>query len=116
MFSRENPLLLLAIASFLILQSACASFSQNRDYDAIREEARRAPVSLGFRDVRLGMQMNDVQQAWGTPSRVESAGDPSLGNERWTYHESPLGRQSLSGSRMVYFENGRVVGWETAQN
>lgn len=56
-------------------------------------------------DILFGMSKDDVSSSWGTPLRVEVAGNPSYENERWLY--------KLNGaSKYVYFESGKVEGWE----
>ena len=65
-------------------------------------------------DLTLGMTQDLVRKSWGDPDAVEHSGNPMYKNERWKYtRESP----SLNGykreRRFVYFEGGRVVGWET---
>lgn len=64
-------------------------------------------------DITVGMSKDAVKESWGEPEVVEVAGSPIYGNERWKYQEyvsSPEGY--LSETRLVYFEGGRVVGWE----
>lgn len=65
-------------------------------------------------DIFLGMPMERVKQAWGTPRRVEVAGNPELLNQRWIYPDGPFERFG-SNARIIYFERGRVVGWEVAK-
>ena len=55
--------------------------------------------------VSMGMSKGEVETTIGKPSRVEVAGNPSFENERWLY--------SVNGaSKYIYFEAGRVEGWE----
>jgi hypothetical protein len=55
--------------------------------------------------VSMGMSKADVMNTFGRPSRVEVAGNPSNENERWLY--------SVNGAtKYIYFESGRVEGWE----
>lgn len=66
------------------------------------------------KDIAVGMTQELVKKSWGEPNQVETSGNPIYKNERWKYiREIP----SLSGykreRRYVYFEGGRVVGWET---
>jgi hypothetical protein len=77
--------------------------------------ARARAVSFGRqnRDVVLGMDMRDVLGVWGEPTDIERAGLPEHGNERWIYSTGLQSRWSLREARVVYFEAGRVVGWET---
>ncbi len=54
-----------------------------------------------------GMDKNKVLQVLGQPRQVDYAGDPRYENERWGYATNDLGT-----TRYIYFENGRVDGWE----
>ncbi len=65
-------------------------------------------------DVVLGMSKDAVLKSWGDPENIEVAGNPDFGSERWVYTHfegSPEGYQKQE--RMIYFERGKVVGWET---
>lgn len=68
---------------------------------------RRVKRAISTRDVVLGMTRKEVAESWGSPAQREVAGKGGGGHERWTYGS----RFSLSGSRTVIFENGRVAGW-----
>ncbi|UYL09005.1 hypothetical protein B9G69_000255 [Bdellovibrio sp. SKB1291214] len=65
-------------------------------------------------DIAMGMPQEYVRKSWGDPTSIDVSGNPIYKNERWRYE-----RQSSSTSgyrketRFVYFEGGRVVGWET---
>ena len=63
--------------------------------------------SFGIKNtgVALGMSKDDVRESWGKPTRVEIAGNPSYENERWLYTRN-------GASKYIYFESGRVGGWE----
>lgn len=61
----------------------------------------------------LGMSMAKVRKLWGQPQDVEVAGDPNSGNERWTYLNGLSNQWGTSSSRVVYFEQGQVAGWES---
>lgn len=64
-------------------------------------------------DVTLGMSMQRVRKLWGNPAEVDTAGDARLGNQRWTYIDGLSSRYSVrKPARIVYFERGRVAGWE----
>ena len=62
-------------------------------------------------DIFLGMKEHDVKKAWGEPSSIEVAGEGSRSryntNARWLYNGA-FG----DGSKVVYFEKGKVAGWE----
>lgn len=64
-------------------------------------------------DISLGMSQKAVMQSWGDPDAVEIAGNPLYGYERWKYNRYVSGNEGYQKEmRVVYFEGGRVVGWE----
>ncbi len=69
--------------------------------------------AIDNQDITLDMTQEWVRQSWGDPVKVDIAGDPAFKNERWRYiyqQATPDGfRQE---KRTVYFEGGRVVGWD----
>ncbi len=65
-------------------------------------------------DITLGMSQELVRKSWGDPQQVEHSGNPIYKNERWKYtRELPTVSGYKRERRYVYFEGGRVVGWET---
>lgn len=65
-------------------------------------------------DIAIGMPQDYVRKSWGEPSQIESSGNPIYKNERWQYLKQVSTPQGYKQeSRLVYFEGGRVVGWET---
>lgn len=69
---------------------------------------------IDINDVALGMTKQAVRDSWGEPDLVEVAGNPIYGNERWHYSEQTSSTEGYrSQHRLVYFEAGRVVGWES---
>lgn len=65
-------------------------------------------------DIALGMPADYVKRSWGEPDQIEASGNPIYKNERWQYIKqisTPYGYKQEK--RSVYFEGGRVVGWET---
>lgn len=65
------------------------------------------------RDIALGMPQNLVRRSWGNPDSIEVSGDPKFKNERWTYDVSVSTPDGFrSEKKIVYFEGGKVVGWE----
>lgn len=65
-------------------------------------------------DITVGMAMDHVRKAWGDPLNVEVSGNPLYQNQRWAYQKfvsSPEGYRHEK--RFIYFEGGKVVGWET---
>ncbi len=64
-------------------------------------------------DIGLGMPTHLVKKSWGEPDSVEISGNPQFKNERWKYNKyvsTPDGYKQEK--KVVYFEGGRVVGWE----
>jgi hypothetical protein len=65
------------------------------------------------KDIVLGMSKKAVTESWGDPDAVEVAGNPIYGYQRWKYNRYISGSDGYEKQlRIVYFENGRVVGWE----
>lgn len=65
-------------------------------------------------DIAAGMPSDYVKKSWGEPVLIEHSGNPIYKNERWKYFKqvsTPNGYRQEK--RYVYFEGGRVVGWET---
>jgi hypothetical protein len=65
-------------------------------------------------DIALGMATDHVKKSWGEPENIEISGNPIYKNERWKYLKQVSTPQGYrQEKRFVYFEGGRVVGWET---
>lgn len=65
-------------------------------------------------DIAIGMPMDFVLKSWGEPLQKEVSGNPLYKNEKWKYSRSlPSAAGYKQERRTVYFEGGRVVGWET---
>lgn len=65
-------------------------------------------------DIALGMPADYVRKSWGEPTTIESSGNPIYKNERWQYLKQVSTPQGYKQEkRLVYFEGGRVAGWET---
>jgi hypothetical protein len=60
------------------------------------------------KDITMGMVKDDVVRNWGRPERMDVAGDPRHQNERWAYRKN-------GNIKYIYFEKGRVEGWNEAQ-
>lgn len=64
--------------------------------------------------IRVGMRTTHVQRNLGLPDQREVAGNPEYGNERWTYEKTvPTPGGYYDEKRVIYFEGGTVVGWES---
>ena len=65
-------------------------------------------------DLTLGMNQELVKKSWGDPESVEYSGNPVYKNEKWRYiRDVPSPNGYKRERRYVFFEGGRVVGWET---
>lgn len=90
------------------------SGSSRDSEEAKNEREHRRRLAIMNQDILLGMTAQDVQSAWGTPRDIETAGFPGSGNERWVYYNGNSTTYGMQRPRVVYFEQGRVVGWESA--
>lgn len=64
-------------------------------------------------DIALGMPQALVLKSWGEPEAVEVSGNPQFKNERWRYSQYIATVDGYkSEKKVVYFEGGKVVGWE----
>ncbi len=65
------------------------------------------------KDIALGMPSQLVKKSWGEPDVVEVSGNPQFKNERWRYHKYISTNDGYKPEKkIVYFEGGKVVGWE----
>ena len=65
-------------------------------------------------DIAIGMPNDLVKKSWGDPLQIEVSGNPLFKNEKWRYSRSVSSAEGFrQEKRIVYFENGKVVGWET---
>jgi hypothetical protein len=65
------------------------------------------------KDVALGMSQEHVRKSWGPPDAIEIAGSSLFKNERWKYKRYVSSSEGYKlQKRIVYFEGGKLVGWE----
>lgn len=65
------------------------------------------------KDIAVGMPMALVKESWGNPDAVEVSGNPQFKNERWRYNRYVSSQEGYKAEKKsVYFEGGKVVGWE----
>lgn len=68
---------------------------------------------IAAKDIALGMPLDLVKRSWGTPDSIEVAGNAMYGNQRWRYKRyTPTSDGYHLQSRIIYFESGKVAGWE----
>ncbi|MEQ1875671.1 MAG: hypothetical protein ABL958_03435 [Bdellovibrionia bacterium] len=89
-------------------------YIQAKDIVVDRNRFNRSVASaIEDGDVTLGMPKDAVRESWGDPELVEVAGNPNLGNERWTYTRYLSSTEGYQREeRVIYFERGSVIGWE----
>jgi len=93
---------------------ARARFAQSRGFGH-EEEGYPDEVAktIENNDIALGMSQKGVTESWGDPDMIETAGNALYGFERWKYNRYVSGDEGYKKElRIVYFEAGRVVGWE----
>ena len=87
---------------------------QDKNFPSRSTEAHEEMRDLiDSQDIALGMPQNLVKKSWGEPDGVEVSGNPQFRNERWRYQRyvsTPDGYKIEK--KIVYFEGGKVVGWE----
>lgn len=90
-----------------------AWINQNKIWSRSKELKGYIDV-MESQDIAIGMPADYVKKAWGDPDNVETSGNPIYKNERWKYLKQVSTPQGYRQERrLVYFEGGRVVGWET---
>lgn len=81
---------------------------------SVNTHAPEVQALIEQNDIALGMTKQAVRDSWGEPDLVEVAGSPLYGNERWHYSEQTSSTDGYhTQHRLVYFEAGRVAGWES---
>jgi hypothetical protein len=102
----------LSLPSFNARQRWLEARGINDGFGASHPPEIQALVEIN--DITLGMTKQAVRDSWGVPEFIEVAANPIYGNERWFYREetsSPEGYKAHE--RWVYFESGRVSGWQS---
>lgn len=96
------------------LEGRQAWINRNNVWGRARVPAARMKELIDSQDIAMGMPMEYVRRAWGDPISVEVSGNPVYKNERWRYMRNVPGSDGFhQQKRYVYFEGGRVVGWDT---
>lgn len=87
--------------------------NQKNFMDRARQTQDNMQELIEAQDIAVGMPQTLVKRAWGDPEHIEVSGNPQFRNERWRYSKyvsTPEGYKLERKS--VYFEGGRVAGWE----
>ncbi len=88
------------------------SAPQPLDFNSDDYRENHVTPAVQNHDIVLGMNTSEVISAWGRPRDVEVAGNGG-GNERWIYYSGNSIRYGINPEKIIYFEDGKVVGWET---
>ncbi|RYZ61386.1 MAG: hypothetical protein EOP09_20005, partial [Proteobacteria bacterium] len=95
------------------LEGRQAWINKNDVWARSRVPVNRMKNLIEAQDIAVGMPMEYVKRAWGDPASVDVSGNPVYKNERWKYVRSVPGNDGFhQQKRSVYFEGGRVVGWD----
>jgi hypothetical protein len=96
-------------------QEARERWSNSRGISSVETAFNKQDTALIEKnDIAKGMSKNAVTQSWGEPDFVEVAGNSLYGNERWRYNKLVSTEEGYKNEmRFIYFDSGRVVGWET---
>lgn len=82
-------------------------------YEKEKTTPSQTAAAIEAQDIILGMTPAHVMESWGDPDVKEFAGNAMRGNERWKYSKFiPQSDGFEKEVRVIYFEHGRVVGWE----
>lgn len=101
---------------FLLLGSrdAKARWLTTRGLNRQDTHSEEIAQTIEENDIALGMSESAVRESWGDPDLIEVAGDSIYGYKRWRYRRIIPGNAGYQRElRSIYFEGGRVVGWET---
>lgn len=96
------------------LEGRQAWILRNKIWERSKTPDSEMKAIIESQDISVGMPMDLVKKSWGEPMTVDISGNPVYKNERWKYQKfvsAPDGYKKET--RYVYFEGGRVVGWET---
>lgn len=101
---------------FLSLNSYEAQRSWVQKNQIFNRQSTNTPneaLAIENKDIYIGMQPEYVRKSWGDPVAIETAGNPLYRNERWKYIRQIATEDGFEQQkRYVYFEDGKVVGWE----
>jgi hypothetical protein len=87
---------------------------RNKIWDRANKISKDYLDTVETQDLTVGMTQDLVKKSWGDPETVEYSGNPIYKNEKWRYiRDVPSSNGYKREKRFVFFEGGRVVGWET---
>jgi hypothetical protein len=113
-YSNNLAFIVIGLAVMGFVGPSCSSlFVESDSPSGISEDAIDAASRAGV--ITVGMSTDDVVGVWGQPSKIETAGNPLSGNQKWIYSNGLSDRWALKSPRVVYFESKRVVGWDVPE-
>lgn len=127
LLTRQDKALYSKLLPWFITDEEKLSFLRNTDYEekqkwVMKSQILGRPSTLTIKykkiidsqDIAIGMPNDLVKKSWGDPLSVESSGNPMFKNEKWRYLRTVSSTDGFRQERrVVYFEGGRVIGWET---
>lgn len=88
--------------------------NKNKIMSRAKNNSRDYLEAVESQDLVLGMTQDLVKKSWGDPDSIEVSGNSIYKNEKWRYiRDVPTAQGYKRERRYVFFEGGRVVGWET---
>jgi hypothetical protein len=85
----------------------------NKFYERQKNVTSQMQELLDAQDIAVGMPESLVKKAWGEPTHVDVSGIPQFHNQKWVYSKMISSQEGFkTEKKIVYFEGGKVVGWE----
>lgn len=109
--SDEEKIAFLSIPS---VEGRQAWIQRNQIWQRPQAPAPGVKEAIESGDIVIGMPAEFVKRSWGEPQAIDVSGNPIYKNERWRYSRYISSDQGYRmEKRNVYFEGGKVVGWDT---
>lgn len=88
--------------------------NENKILKRSKTVTKEMKKAIENQDITMDMSMDLVRKSWGEPNSIEVSGNPLYKNEKWKYIKFVTTSGGYKAEkRIVYFENGKVSGWET---
>jgi len=93
-------------ALLTVLLTACGPTEQaRREYVQTHDRPAHVEEAIMKEKIVVGMSKEDVRMSWGRPGSINNSYHEGLGSEsQWCYGGS-------YGMQCLYFEGGRLTGW-----
>jgi hypothetical protein len=104
----------IAFLSIPTIEGRQAWIQQNNIWQRSQAPNPKLKEIIDDGDIAVGMPQDFVRKAWGEPQDKQVSGNPLYKNEKWRYTRYISSGDGFKKEiRLVYFEGGKVVGWET---